>query len=188
MAITNYLNLITSEHKTKPNYMAWVASSLGMVNDSSLISSSIISAFDINNAIGIQLDSLGLILGVSRTVNFQPTDGSSPVLDDTTYRLILLSRVVRNQWDGTIASLQTLWNTVFPQYQLIIKDNENMSLNVAVLGPSTSLQQQLISNGYIIPRPMGVALNYVFSSNLVFGYDLNNSAFGGYDAGYWLSI
>lgn len=187
MAINNYLNLITSQHKTKPNFMSWLSTNLNLVNDPILVMNNTITSFDINNAVGPQLDTIGLILGVSRTVNFQPTDASSPVLTDSMYRLILLSRVIRNQWDGTISGLQTLWNNIFPQYYLIIKDNENMSLNVLVLGPSTVLQQNLISNGYIVPRPMGVNISYSFASQPVYGYDLNDGVvFGGYDTGYWL--
>lgn len=187
MAINKYLNLITSQHKTKPNFISWLSANLNLVNDTTLVMNDIITSFDIDNAAGVQLDAIGLILGLNRVVSFQPADGSSPTLDDATYRLILKSRIIRNQWDGTISSLQTLWNTIFPQYYLVIKDNENMSLNIMVIGPSTSIQQELISNGYIVPRPMGVNIVYSFSTNPVFTYDLNDdTAFGGYDTGYWL--
>lgn len=158
MAINKYLNLITSEHKTKPNFMSWVSANLNLINDATLVMNNIITNFDIDKAIGVQLDTLGVILGLSRTVNFQPGDGSSPDLDDSTYRLILKSRVIRNQWDGTIISLQKLWNTAFPDVAMQIVDNQNMTITSFISGQLDLIYMELVANGYIIPRPMGVEL------------------------------
>jgi hypothetical protein len=188
MAVSDYQNLITSEHKTKPNFMAWLGVNLSFINDAINVMNTIVPAFDLDKAVGVQLDTLGLMTGVNRLLIFQPSDGSSPLLDDTTFRILQKSKIVRNQWDGTIETIQALWNIAFPLYHLIIKDYENMSIATIAIGSLTTLQQQLITNGYIIPKPMGVSMNYDFSSTSVFSYDLNDgTVYGGYDVGSWLA-
>ena len=188
MDTMKYSKLITSQHKTKPNFMQWLLENLSMVNDAGTIAEAIILNFDIDNAVGVQLDTIGESIGVSRILNFQPTGGISPVLDDATYRMLLRSKIVKNQWDGTMETMQNLWNTVFPNLKLIIKDNQNMTLSAVTIGTPTTLQQQLINNGYIIPKPMGVSMSYSFTINPIFSYDVNDGVtYGGYDTGYWIT-
>ncbi len=187
MAVDKYLNLVTSEHKTKPKFMSWLSANLGLIDDATNAMNNIIFNFDIDNAAGMQLDTLGKIIGISRMLNFQPSDGSSPVLDDTTYRMLLKSKIVSNNWDGTIGEVQALWNDIFSQYRLIMKDNQNMSVSAIAVGSTTTLQKQMITSGLVIPRPVAVAMNYSFMTNIIFAYDINDGAtYGGYDVGYWI--
>lgn len=162
MSTSKYLNLITSEHKTKPKFMSWLNIALGYVDDAENASSSIIPAFDLDNAIGVQQDILGQIVGISRILSFQPSDGSSPVLDDDTFNLILRAKIAQNQWDGTTKGILDTWNNVLPGLNLYIADNQDMSMNAIVTGTSTLLQQNLIANGYIVPKPQGVSIQYEF--------------------------
>lgn len=171
-----YLNFITSEHRDKPNYIAWVTDILSKIDVPDLI-----SAFDIDTAVGAQLDILGLILGRKRLLNFQPGDGSSPLLDDESYRLVLKSKILMNQWNGTIEQLYSYWSAIFPNLQMTVADQQDMSYEINIVGISTVLEQELIRNGYIVPKPFGVNVNYIFAdiidSPIYFGITLHEGIF-----------
>lgn len=163
--IQRYLNLITSEHQNKPKFTAWLTAALSKIDDGSTLANELNTHFDIDNAIGNQLDILGDIVGAKRTLSFQPTDGTSPILDDDTYRLVIQAKILRNRWDGTIPQMYELWNSIFAGTHLGIQDNQDMSADVTI-SLFTRLQKDLTSNGYIIPKPQGVKLNVILLVSL----------------------
>jgi hypothetical protein len=59
-----------------------------------------------------------------------------------------------------------------------------MTATVIVSGSFTSIILDLITNGYIVPRPEGVLYNYVISTLPIFGADLNNAYVAGADLGH----
>ena len=185
MPIPYYLQLITSEYQSAPNFMAYAAALLKYLDDLSQLLLQMQIAFDLDQAVGVQLDVLGTIIGQSRQMTFQPSNGVSPTLDDTTYRLLLRARIVQNQWDGTIDSLQTVWQSLFPGGRIIVQDGQNMTATIILVGSFTSITEDLIRNGLIVPRPAGVLYNYSFGELPIFGFDLNNAYIAGFDTGKW---
>jgi hypothetical protein len=183
--LSYYQSLITSEYQTAPNFLAWLNIALARLTDASNTIDAIQGAFDFDAAAGAQLDALGTIIGQSRTVGFQPSSSVSPVLDDTTYRILLKARIAQNDWDGTIDSLQVVWQSLFPGGRIAIVDAQNMTATIIVSGPFTSILQDLISNGYIVPRPEGVLYAYSFSALPQFGFDQNSTYIAGYNTGKW---
>lgn len=177
---------MTSEYSPgpSPQFNQWLAAVLSIANDISSCLASITQAFDLDFAIGVQLDVLGQIVGVSRTVNFQPSNGVSPILDDTTYRILLKATIAQNQWDGTIGSLYPVWDQLFPGGKISIVDNQNMTATILVTGAFTSIIQDLIINGLIVPRPQSVAYTFVFGTLPFFGCDSNNAFVAGIDVGH----
>jgi hypothetical protein len=63
-----YANFITSEHNQKLNFMALVATLCGSVYDATLATQSLVPAFDLNTAVGAQLDVIGLWIGQPRII------------------------------------------------------------------------------------------------------------------------
>ena len=183
--IKRYLNLITSEHQGKPKFTAWLEANLNILDDGERLVSNLDTYFDLDTAVGIQLDVVGDIVGVKRTVNFQPTDGSSPILDDVTYRLIIKAKILRNMWDGTLSSLYDMWNAIFADATLIIKDNQDMSINAIIIGLSSQMQKDLISNGYLIPKPQGVRISYSYITVPLFAFGIEGSDPQGFGEGTW---
>ena len=59
-----------------------------------------------------------------------------------------------------------MWKNLFPNYKLHIKDNQDMSMDVIVVGDLTSLEKNLVHYGYIVPRPEGVKQNTTTASEL----------------------
>jgi hypothetical protein len=188
-SLAYYLGLMTSEYQAgaSPKLLLWLEALLGPLIDAGTCASLINSSFDIEAAYGDQLDVLGVILGQSRTVNFQPSDGSSPTLDDTYYRTVLKAKVARNQWSGQLSELETLWANLFSDGAVVVVDNQNMTMSLTVAGSMSLLTQELIENGYIVPRPEGVEITYYYygASIPLFGYGIYNSYFQGYGSGKW---
>lgn len=169
MATDSYLNNITSQHRDKPNFIAWLSAHLIIIDDIYNVLKGMDNDFDIDNAIGKQLDTLGVIIGRERTLTFQPLNGFNPVLTDDYYRLVLKAKRAFNRWDGTIPSMYTIWDDIFgsdTDLNLQIKDNQDMSLNAYITGYTDQIQQDLIQHGYIIPKPQGVRVNYIGRSKI----------------------
>jgi hypothetical protein len=141
------------------------------------------TALDLDSAVGNQLDMLGATVGAARTVPFQPSNNVSPVLDDTTYRIFIKASIAQNQWDGGRPLIYALWASIFPGGQIVIADNQNMTATIFISGTFTSIEQDLITNGLIVPRPEGVEYIYTFAELPAFGFDLDNAFIAGFDVG-----
>lgn len=181
-----YLNLFTSQYKMSPRLNLWQAALMQPIDDLTNCLQTINIDYDLDNAFGVQLDVLGEIIGVRRTVPFQPSGGISPVLDDETYRTLLYATQAIDTWNGKTASLYPIWQFIFPGVSLIINDNQNMTAQINYGGPSlTSIEKDLIVNGMIVPRPETV--QYIYSANtlVLFGFDLNTSTVAGFDTGHF---
>lgn len=161
-----YLNKVTSQHKTKSKFMSWLGENLKTIDGLKDVLNEMDMDFDVYKAKGQQQDIIGEIVGVSRVLDFQPVDGSSPVLNDDMYRILQLAKISINQWDGTIPGIVELWKNLFPDYQIIIRDNQNMSLNLSIVGLATDLEKELVSRGHMVPKPEGVRINYEFHTQL----------------------
>jgi len=183
--LSYYLSLITSEHQGSPKFLAWVTALLQPFIDVAHCANTMFAAFDLDQAVGAQLDILGKLIGQSRTVPFVPSNGVSPVLDDFTYRILLKAQRVLNTWNGQAGSFEAQWAQIFTGGTIRIQDNLNMTMTVTLTGIFPSIVMDLIQNGFIVPRPQGVGINYVFGSAPYFGFDANNSYVGGFDSGYW---
>ena len=108
-------------------------------------------------------------------------------MDDETYRTLLKAKIALNHWDGTLFSIEQKWVSIFPDTRILIVDNQDMTMNVSVLGNISELIQDLIEHDMIIPRPQGVMINYAWSprSVIYFAYDIDNNEYSGYDTGRW---
>ena len=181
-----YIDLITSEHRDKPNLIAWLDSILAIVEAGGVCAESLILALDLDSAQGVQLDILGQLVGQSREVYFQPFIGISPILEDGDYRILLKAKIAKNQWKGTIVELQAIWAKLFPDGKIILQDKQNMTMDVIwVEGSFSVIMGELIQNGYIAPKPQSVFINYYFGATPFFGWDLQNSIIAGFDTGIW---
>jgi hypothetical protein len=180
--LSYYEGLLTSEYQNSPNFQAWLNAVLSILDDCSTCVDSIDPQFNLSEATGTQLDTLGVIVGVSRVCPFTPSNGVSPILDDPTYRTLLLAQIGINQWTGQLSNIEDVWQTIFPGFGINVVDNEDMTLTFTLSGKFSSILQDLCQHGMIIPRPEGVLLNIIFpypligtTANPVFAYDKNNS-------------
>ena len=186
---TRYLDMITSLYRDKPRFMAWLQASLKAGTDSIDCAEELWQAFDINTAVGKQLDTLGVILGRSRRLSFSLAGGFGPaVLEDETYRMLLKAKIAWNFWDGTLLGLKDIWAAVFPNNDLLYFDKQDMTIDVVIAGMFSELERQLIMSGYILPKPEGVRMNIRIVENdgiPIFAYGYDTPFLSGYTA-HWL--
>lgn len=175
-----YLNRIASQHKIRPKYMAWLAALLEKIQDLEDLAAQIDTAFDLDSAVGVQLDMIGQSVGVNRLLNFEPVYASARLSDDH-YRTILRARISLNQWDGTTDGIRRIWDGIFNGYTLEVVDNQDMTMTLRVYGLKSMFESVYISRGYAAPKPEGVGVNYEFiltftvESSLYIGARLTNT-------------
>lgn len=183
----HYLELVTHEYADKPKFNSMLSALLDKVvpiNDCYL-SYDII--FNINNAVGDQLDKIGEIIGLGRNLPLENEQIPS-TLDDDLYRRVLKSRIYFNHWDGTIDGLKYILEQLFPGLVYDIVDAQDMSYSVYIINPEiTDVETQLILEGYIIPKPSGVRVTYEVLDSPLFGWDSDAGFVRGWDQGNWSS-
>lgn len=213
MITEDYLNLITSEHRQKPKYVAMAEFTAEVYVHIQDVLTSMVPKFDVDTAVGDQLDIIGIWVGVSRNVRipisgvyfswdgdytvgwdfgvWQPNLAPSTVtiLPDDIYRTLIRAKIASNAWDGTTDGAYAIWDAVFPDITILIQDNEDMSYDLAFVGGIIdSLTLALITEGYIPLKPEGVRVNTYFipvDDGPLFGWDLDTDLVKGWDEGSW---
>jgi len=163
----HYLRRVPPQHR-RIKFLRWLTAILDPFLDAERLVASFDYEFDLDNAVGAQLDVTGDIVGRKRLLDFEPSDGSSPLLDDRLYRILQKAKISINHWDGTIPGALALWEILFPEYQLVIFDNQDMSIDMVVVGLVTELEKELMLRGYLAPKPQGVRINYNFATEIPF--------------------
>lgn len=180
-----YLNKITSEHKIRPKYMATVAMLLDYTDPSMEICLGMHSAFDVDTAVGVQLDVLGQYLGKPRNILYTFEGGESSILSDEIYRVLIKATIIKNNWRGGISDLYDAWLQLFPNIKISIRDNQDMTMDVTLVGEIHPQIVSLVEHGYIIPKPQGVKVNMQINNNPIFAYESDTDELAGYDKGEW---
>ena len=156
--MSKYTELITNYHATKPKFLAHVDLMTRPLIDVAAATRGLITAFDIDSAVGVQLDILGLWIGRSRVVSqpisgvyfswdtdglgydqgvwqgpYDPDSGYTSLSDDT-YRIILKAKIAINNWDGRNDSLPPILDaaTAGSGLKMQIVDNQDMTISVWV--------------------------------------------------------
>lgn len=182
---TKYLDLVTSEHADKPDFMSMVAfTTQPMLNQQATLAQ-FVPSYDLDIAIGVQLDVLGLWIGITRFVqipifnsyfcldiagvgldeaNWYVTGQAlfrSVRLDDEPYRRLLQTKAAANRWDGTINGAYEIYNIFFSGTPNAIKihDYQNMTYALEITGPTPSdTTQAIIGGNSLMLKPQGVTL------------------------------
>ena len=110
----------------------------------------------------------------------------NPILTDDDYRTLIVATIAQNQWNGQIDSLYQLWNVLFPTGRIIFFDNQDMTATIVLAGAFSDIQQGMILNGLIIPRPQAVLYNYSLAELPILGFDFNNATIAGWDTGHFV--
>ncbi|MBR1694565.1 MAG: DUF2612 domain-containing protein [Selenomonas sp.] len=154
-----YLDLITSQHRDKPKFMATVEAVLQPSNDIFECAIYMDDFFDLDEAEGAQEDVLGQIVGQSRQMPFELVTTGKSVLDNETYRTMIKAKIAKNLWKGGIADLEDTWENLFGN-RIKIKDNQDMTIEVQITDVPTTAVQELILRGQVVPKPQSVGIKY----------------------------
>ena len=180
MPLSPYLNLITSQHRDKPDYIALLSKLLQTHEGAFQLAMGLDQDFDLDAAVGRQLDAVGQLAGVSRYLD-------DWALADEEYRVLIKAAIVKNAWNGQVYTIYDLWEAIFPHLELLIQDNQDMSMTVYIVGKATNAEKSMILSGYVIPKPNTVRIKYQFlrPGAKVFAWNVNNPYFGPWDEGVW---
>lgn len=213
--VESYLNLITSQHRQKPKFSAMVQVGAGAYVHIQDLLNSMIPLFDVDAAIGQQLDVIGVWVGISRDIPI-PIPGSDVFftwdstsdkgwdqgvwrsevgqteitsLPDDVYRIFIKAKIAANRWDGSLEEMYSIWDTVFTDITIFVQDNQDMSYGIGFVGrPVDSLTLALIQQGYLPLKPEGIRINVIYSpidDNRLFAWDIDTTIMGGWDDASW---
>jgi hypothetical protein len=149
------------------------------------------AAFDLDAAVGAQLDAVGLWVGVTRKLNVEvsgvyfsfdtdglgwdegswwaPGDPSTSVvsLPDDAFRTLIRARIGANHWDGTIPGAYVAWDSLFAgtSFYVMIEDLGTMNMNQVLTGGTPDvITSALFTGGYLDISPAGVGVNPIVGS------------------------
>jgi len=214
MTPEKYLDLIPNWNRNKPKFSANIRALIGPLAGLQAFLAGMPLYFDIDDAIGVQLDVVGEWVGRSRYValplenvwfsfdtealGFDQGNWKGPYdldagmsrLDDDHYRILLKAKIAANQWDGTLPGAKAVLEPVFGGASIVfIQDNMDMSMIIGVAGKIPSaVSLALLAGGYIPLKPEGVRVNYLVVSvdqTPLFGFDVQNDFIAGFDTGSW---
>ena len=214
MNLSDYLDLITSEHRERKKFRAVVAAAVApLAAAQDFIDSSMLPAWDIDTAIGTQLDQIGEWVGVTRSIavplkdtyfswdrtkelgweygywqgKYDPSLGLVS-LADSVYRMVLFAKIASNVWDGSMGTMSNVWDgSMGTMSNLIVMDHQDMSITLGLKGiaPGAVMSYVLIS-GRVPLKPEGVRIRkYIIAKRQIFGFDVANDNIQGFDAGEW---
>lgn len=152
--INYYANLLILQYVGKPKAYATIQAFATMpIMDQ--LPTQVQNAYNIDTAVGVQLDVLGKYVGVSRNqYNF-----TGPVsLSDDDYRLLIKIQIVQNNSGSSLATIQNLLNTFFLGV-INVFDYQDMTMDYFFdtdIG-SNNIAEVFVKGGFL-PRPMGVRL------------------------------
>lgn len=192
--VDQYTAFIVPEHQGQPNFEATVSLSVKPFVDEQNAETALPALFDLDVAVGDQLDAVGVRVGRTRFVDvpltgvyfawdtptlgwdqgywqgpLDPDDGVV-ALDDATYRLLLRAVIIANSWGGTVQeaapALMELFNgTTTPGTLIFIEDHFDMTMTIGLAGQlPPAVFQALLAEGAINLKPVGVAVNYTETS------------------------
>ena len=184
--IDYYADLLIIQYATKPKAYATIQLIIkNIIMDQ--LPDQVQNAFNIDDAVGVQLDILGKYAGVSRSVY----SFTGPItLDDDDFRTMITVATIKNSFGSSLYEIQDLLNTFFPG-TILVFDFRTMRMGYffdSSVG-SLELAEVFVKSGFL-PKPMGVQLaSLIYGDNIdsFFGYrtydqaGFNNTPYNSYD-------
>ena len=157
--MSKYTELISNYHASKPLFFQHIDLSTRPLIDVNASLDNLVTAFDIDNAVGKQLDILGEWIGRTRIVSqpisgvyfswdtdglgldqgvwqgpYDPDSGFTSLSDDT-YRIILKAKIAINNWNGQNGTLPDILDNVLAGsgVSMQVVDNQDMSISILIL-------------------------------------------------------
>ena len=164
-----YISLLIMQYRNKPN----AEGTLRALVTAALIDglpSILQNAFNLDTAVGVQLDWLGKYIGLNRRVK---TFTTGVTLSDSDYRTMLKIKRAANSIDASLYAIDTfVYNNLNGVLYVFDHNDMTMSfyLNSDVI--SNTLGQAIIEMG-ILPKPAGVAYSsivYLPDFSKIFGF------------------
>lgn len=188
--VTKYLNLIPSANADKPDFSTMIAAVTQAWADVASVYGSIPGLYDLDVAVGTQLDVIGQWVGVSRQLTspltgvyfafdtagvgfdsgvwlgpYDPVTGLTSLPDDY-YRMVIKMKILNNHWDGSVPGAYEIAAVVFGAlgYSIYIEDPCNLTMRIGLIGISVppALVAAMFTGGLLQVKPAGVRVSEYF--------------------------
>lgn len=185
-SVENYLNLIPAQHRNQPRYSATVSESITPAVTMQDIGVSTLQTINIETSRGVQLDWIGLWVGVSRRIPLPisdvyfswqvsiPTGWDAGIwrgehsagtalhdLPDDYYRRIIKAKIQANIRRRTTDDIYAIFDAAFPSKVITITDNLDMSMVLNyTISDFDAFGIALIENDLIPVKIAGVGITY----------------------------
>ena len=179
------INRIYAQYQSKPKAVDWYEIAITLGGDLDAAAEAVRNSYNIDTATGDALNVIGRIVVASRSFVgkipmspglFALTDGdefgdeeasfSALTIDDDSqlsndlYRLVIRSKIIKNNGDATIENILFGMNFLLPKANVLrVTDGEDMSFSIEFYGQITDLERYAILNAGLVPKPQGVRFN-----------------------------
>lgn len=181
----NIPDRIYAQYRTKPKAVAWYQITRKLAAELEDPATAVRVMYNIDTAVGEQLNIIGRIVVIDRTFTgevalnpglFAEPDGAEfgdeeavfaalfvdqdGQMSDDLYRLVIKSKIIKNNSDATIESILYGMNFLLPNADVLrVTDGEDMSFSVEFYGSITDLERWALLNVELVPKPQGVRFN-----------------------------
>jgi hypothetical protein len=215
MPTNDYTDLIAGHHVGKARYTSWVFTLTEPLRIARERLAAMREDFDVDTAIGAQLDAVGVRVGVSRNLPmtltdvyfalddvdgigldlgvwkgvYDPVDGTT-TLGDETYRAVIKAKIAQNHWDGTRGSLPDFLGEVLGQFGqpakvLDLEDLDTMHVVLHLTKDTTPPIVWELFSRRIIDVTAAGVSVDLVDNNPWFGFDYETASVKGLDESEW---
>lgn len=182
-------NRIYAQYADKPKAIAWYNITPTMAQPLFDTFDAVRMSYDIDTAVGAQLDVIGRIVVIDRGfesfVVFDPdtyfggsgdacqfggidsqfeSTGSvlSQEVSDAIFRVLIRAKIAKNNNDATLDGIASALSFITESSPIRVVDNENMTMSVSFGSELTDIERFVFNTFDVVPRPQGVRfLGYV---------------------------
>lgn len=177
-----YFSRIYAQYRNKPKASSWYDITTKLSDNLASPIWAVRNSYDIDNVSGELLNVIGRIVVIGRNFTAQPelfpglfdlTDGSEfgdddamfselsvgqdSAMSDDLYRLVIKSKISKNNGDATIESILDAVSFLLPMAtNLRLVDNDDGEFYIEYTGTMTNLEKWALTNNDLVPRPQGI--------------------------------
>lgn len=177
--------VVTSEHRGAPRFDASLRALIGGIAEAADLGRTLAALHDLDAAVGDQLDTVGLWVGVTRRVPIPlagmfftwsgtvdtgwargqwkgPTDPGTGIveLSDADFRLFIRAKIAANSWDSSMQQIKDILDFLFP-FAVSMRDNQDGTARIIYnTARMSAVQQALLTGDLLALRPAGITYIY----------------------------
>lgn len=210
-----YTELIAGYHFDKPKFTQWVFELTEPLRVAKERLAALRKDFDVDVAVGAQLDAVGARVGISRQLpmtltgvyfaldddggigldrgvwkgTYDPVDGLT-TLGDETYRAVIKAKILANHWDGTNGKLPTFLSNALsyfgvPAKVLDLQDMQTMHVALHLTKSTTPPIVWELFSRRLIDVTAAGVGITIIDNSPWFGFDYQTNSVQGLDGGSW---
>lgn len=184
---SNATELLIWQYRDKPKAVATIQALADEFDNVTNAGIQLMDAFAVRTAVGFFLDIVGRRVGVDRYLAVPLADGTTK-LDDETYRTLILAVIAKWWWrEGTVEELTEAIEFLLPGNPVIVIDEYDMTFTVETAFDLTPVQQFVLVDLDVLPRPHGVKSRFRVGQLKYFGF-LGSAESWPFGEGRWLRI